>query len=356
MSEKMKILYIAWSKQQPTEMYADPSVWYRCFQPAQALRDLGHTVNIVAFQNVTEEQIKAHDCVIFFRPLYSTLFVNLINNCEQYNKRYLASYDDLFFDIGYLRHSGFRKLGAPQEQILSDRPELYAKAFYFFDEFVSSTDGLKKAIKHHKPDAKVNLHYNGIPPEVHDWVSLLSKKNRINKRRLGYFAGGAIHTPDLLKIAPIIAQVLNEQNATFYCVETVKIPNLLLATGRIETTPRMNYSRMLHSYAQCSVTIAPLEVNDFTNSKSGIKFLESASLGNNVVATPIDDIVRVGNDLLFPALTDEDWYNQLTLSLNTNFEPGKIQRDAEQLIRDHSTKAEAESFLADLNSKVSEKQ
>jgi len=350
----MKILYIAWSKQPPTDIYADPSVWYRCFQPAQALRELGHSTNIVAYQNVTEEHIKAHDCIIFFRPLYSVDFVKQINYCEQYHKKYMASYDDLFFDIGYLRHSGFRKLGAPQEQILSDRPELYAKAFYFFEEFISSTDGLKKAIRHHKPDAKINLHYNGIPPEVYDWAKLVYKKDRTDERRLGYFAGGAIHTPDLMKIAPIIEQVLNEQNATFYCAETVQIPQILLSTGRVETTPRMNYSKMLHAYAKCSVTIAPLEVNDFTNSKSGIKFLESATLGNNVVATPIDDITRVGNDMLFPALNDEEWYKQLTLALNFKFEPDQLIQNVEQLIRKHSTKAEANNFLTDLNSKVNE--
>lgn len=349
-SEKMKILYIVWTRQQPTEIYADPSVWYRCFQPAQALRELGHITNIVASQNTTEEHIKAHDCIIFFRPLYSTGFVELVKHCEQHQKRYMASYDDLFFDIGFLRHSGFRKLAAPQEQILSERPEMYAKAFYFFDEFVSSTDGLKKAIQTHKPEAKISLHYNGIPPEVHGWTKVLAKKNISKEPRIGYFAGGAIHTPDLLKITPVLEQVLHENNAIFYCAETVQIPHSLLATRRIETTPRMNYSKMLHAYAKCTVTVAPLEINDFTNSKSGIKFLESAVLGNNVVATPIDDIVRVGNAMLFSALTDDDWYKQLSAALSNRPDAAQLESHTEQLIRDHSTRSEAEKFLADLNS------
>ncbi len=345
----MKILYIVWSRQLPTDIYADPSVWYRCFQPAQALRELGHVTNIITSQNATEDHIRTHDCIIFFRPLYSAYFVELVKHCEQHKKRYMASYDDLFFDIGFLRHSGFRKLGAPQEQILSERPEMYAKAFYFFEEFVSSTDGLKKAIHKHKPDAKVNLHYNGIPPEVHGWTNVLLSKKKLKEPRIGYFAGGAIHTPDLLKITPILEQVLHEKNAIFYCAETVEIPSKLLATRRVETTPRMNYSKMLHAYANCTVTVAPLEINDFTNSKSGIKFLESAVLGNNVVATPIDDIVRVGNSMLYSALTDEDWYRQLSAALSEI--PNAIQMESitKKLIRDHSTKAEAERFLADLN-------
>lgn len=348
----MKILYIVWSKQQPTELYSDPSVWYRCFQPAQALRDLGHWTNIVSSQFVTNEQIEEHDCIIFFRPLYSKQFVDLVNRCEALAKSYLASYDDLFFDIGHLRNSGFRKLGAPQAQILADRPELYAKAFYFFENFISSTDGLKSAILKHKPLAKVCLHYNGLPPEVHDWAPILSNRTQVKERRIGYFAGGAIHTPDLMKVAPVLSQVINEQNAIFYCVETVQIPKILLSTGRIEVTPRLNYSRMLHAYSNCCVTIAPLEINDFTNSKSGIKFLESAVLGNNVVATPIDDIVRVGNELLFPAISDEDWYKQLTKAIKVEPEPSLTKIRSEDLIHRHSTKAEAKKFLADLNSKV----
>jgi len=349
----MKILYIAWSKQNPNEIYADPSVWYRCYQPAQALRDLGHTANVIAAKLVTNEHIEAHDCIIFFRPLYSKGFVELVNLCAQINKRYIASYDDLFFDIGHLRNSGFRKLNAPQEQILNDRPELYAKAFYFFDEFISSTDGLKKAILKHKPGAKVNIHYNGIPPETCDWAQFLSKIDHSKARRIGYFAGGAIHTPDLLKIAPVLMQVLNEQNAIFYCVETVQIPDILLSTGRIETTPRLNYSRMLHAYSNCRVTIAPLEINDFTNSKSGIKFLESASVGNNVVATPIDDILRVGNEMLFPAVTEDDWYKQLTHAINYEFEADDLKRNVNLLAEKHSTKSEALNFLAELNTKTS---
>jgi hypothetical protein len=343
----MKILYIAWSKQQPSEIYADPSVWYRCFQPAQALRGLGHIANVIPAPAVTIDHIKAHECVIFFRPLYSNVLVELVNLCEMLGTRYLASYDDLFFDIGFLRHSGFRKLAAPQEQILADRPELYAKAFYFFEEFVSSTDGLKNAILKQKPEAKVYLHYNGIPPEVENWAQVLrSKKSNVHK--IGYFAGGAIHTPDLLKITPALHQVLKEQKAIFYCVETVQVPKILLDTGQVETTPRMNYTGMLHAYSSCDVTIAPLELNDFTNSKSGIKFLESASFGNSVIATPIDDIVRVGNELLYPALSETDWYNQITSAITANLHQAERDISAQNLTASHSTHVEAQKFLTDI--------
>lgn len=346
----MKILYIAWSNQQPADIYADPSVWYRCYQPAQSLRDIGYITNVIDYRNINETHITSHDCIIFFRPQYSTNFVELINLCEKHGKRYLASYDDLFFDIGYLRQSGFRKLGAPQEQILSHRPELYAKAFYFFEEFVSSTDGLKKAILVHKPNSKVSLHYNGIPPETYGWAKILKTDKSTDALRVGYFAGGAIHTPDLKKITPALQQVLGEQNAIFYCAETVEIPVELKATGRIETTPRMNYSKMIQAYAKCNVTVAPLEINNFTNSKSGIKFLESAIVGNNVVASPIDDIVRVGNEMLYAAVSDDDWYKQLTAALTTQLDTQVVSKYTDQLIRKHSTKAEAINFINQFNS------
>lgn len=348
----MNILFVAWSNQQSTEIYADPSVWYRCFQPAQALRELGHIANVVDYRQLEDKHVNLHDCLIFFRPQYSKDFVELINQCEKSKKRYIASYDDLFFDIGHLRHSGFRKLAAPQEQILSHRPELYAKAFYFFEEFISSTDGLKKAILAHKPQAKVYLHYNGIPPEIYNLAKLLTAQKNTDVSRIGYFAGGAIHTPDLKRITPMLQQVLGEQNAIFYCAETVQIPAELKATGRIETTPRMNYSKMIRAYAKCSVTVAPLEINDFTNSKSGIKFLESAILGNQVVASPIQDILRVGNEMLFTAISDDDWYNQLTLSLTKKLDPETLSKYVKQLICNHSCKAEATNFINQFNAQA----
>jgi hypothetical protein len=344
----MKILYIAWSKQKHNDIYADPSVWYRCFQPAQAIRDLGFSANVVSSEIVTEEQIQSHDCIVFFRPVYSSEFVSLINLCEQKNKYYLASYDDLFFDIGHLRNSGFRKLGAPQSQILNERPELHAKAFYFFDNFISSTIGLKTAIQKHKPASTVITHHNGIPPELYAWARLLLK-NKVESRTIGYFAGGAIHTPDLERIAPALSEVLIEQNATFLCVETVQIPQILLSTGKVELIARMNYTQMALAYNKCNLTIAPLEINEFTNSKSGIKFLESATMGNRVVATPIDDITRVGNNFLFPADSISDWQAQLKNALS--FVPSEKERESnlESLVSLHSTRAEACGFLEELN-------
>jgi hypothetical protein len=297
---------------------------------------------------VTEEQIEAHDCIVFFRPIYSTEFVLLINLCEQKNKQYLASYDDLFFDIGHLRNSGFRKLGAPQAHILNERPELHAKAFYFFEHFISSTMGLKTAILKHKPTATVITHYNGIPPEFSEWSKLLIKNKR-ETRRIGYFAGGAIHTPDLEKIASVLSEVLVEHNATFFCVETVQIPQALLATGKTAVTPRMNYTKMALAYAQCNITLAPLHVNEFTNSKSGIKFLESACMGNRVVATPIDDITRVGNNFLFQADSLQEWRDQLINALNFTPSEEECKNNLQQLVNLHSTQSEAGEFLKKLN-------
>lgn len=345
---KMKILYIAWSKQKPNDIYADPSVWYRCFQPAQAIRDLGYSASVVSAEAVTDGQIESHDCIVFFRPVYSAEFVQLINLCEQKNKQYLASYDDLFFDIGHLRNSGFRKLGAPQAHILNERPELHAKAFYFFESFISSTSGLKAAILKHKPSATVVTHYNGIPPEFAEWSKLLIK-HKPETRRIGYFAGGAIHTPDLEKIAPVLSEILAEYNATFFCVETVQIPHTLLATGRVKLTPRMNYTQMALAYAKCNITLAPLHINEFTNSKSGIKFLESASMGNRVVATPIDDIKRVGNNFLFEADSSEEWREQLMNAINFTPSEEERKKNLQQLISQHSTQAEAGEFLKKLN-------
>lgn len=345
---KKSFLFIAFSRQQPKDIYSDPSVWYRCYQPAKAFRELGHYASVVSHENVSLEHIRSHGHIVFFRPVYSEKMVDLIRLCEKEQKSYYASYDDLFFDIGQLKNSGFRKLFAPQEQILSERPELHAKAFYFFDKFIASTEGLKKSILKHKPNAKVYLHYNGIPPEFSEWVKFLSKRAK-EERLIGYFAGGAIHSHDLEKISLALKEVLIEQDAKFLCVETVDVPEALLETGRVIKIPRMNYTGMVHACYRCTTTIAPLELNEFTNSKSGIKFLESAILGNKVVATPIIDMLRVGNEFMFPAVTLSDWYIQLNNALKSKFSKEDMHKNHLHLKRNFSTKAEAEKFFYELS-------
>jgi len=327
-------------------MYADPSVWYRCYQPAFALRNLKSTVDIVHYKNLELGTLNRYDFIIFFRPQYSARFVDIFHSADRSGVALCASYDDLFFDISTLRLSHFRLLNVPQAAILSTRPQNYAKALYFFDRFIVSTDPMARFLANILPNASCHTLYNSVSPEI---LSLCRKATsglveRV-PRRIGYFAGGRSHSADLARVSGPLVRAIKQCKATFFCVETVEVPKSLIDTGVVMTVPRLTYTDMMLAYASCAITIAPLSLDTFTNSKSGIKSLESTAAGAFSVATPIEDIVRVGGDLQLLANSNDEWYENLCKALSMTADQALIEENQHRLADRFCTDTEARRFL-----------
>ena len=325
----MRILFLVWSSYPADQIYADPSVFYRCFHPAEALRKEGLLVSVLHREAISVDQLTEYDVVIFFRPQFSESFLKLFYAAEENSILSIASYDDLFFDINLLRQSNFRGLGAPQTQILNSRPYNYAQAMYFFDYFIASTDYLGERLGQGAEVKRIHIQYNAVSNEMFSLARLCTQRIERVSKRIGYFAGGASHSPDLEDISNQLAQVITEQEAEFFCVETVTVPKAIMDTGRVVTTPRMSYAGMVRAYSSCCVTIAPLHLNKFTSSKSGIKYLEASLVGAASVATPIPDIMRVSDERLVPVARLNDWKKGLLagLALPTSAEITETQQE-----------------------------
>ncbi|RDL47613.1 hypothetical protein BLJAPNOD_05537 [Ensifer sp. M14] len=342
----MNILFAVWSSYPKERIYADPSVWYRCYQPAEALRRLGHQVSVEHFTEVLDTK-NNYDVVIFFRPQFSDEFVRFFYQVEATGAVYAASYDDLFFDIGLLRHTNFRGQGVAQKKILDSRPYNYAQAFYFFDRFIVSTDSMRDSITASQPDCSVHVLYNALSPAALEFARIASVDQIVERvpRRVGYFAGGAAHSIDLARVAREIAHVIVKCDAEFFCVETVEVPPVLKSTGRVVTSPRMTYQQMIMAYASCCVTVAPLAMDEFTAGKSGIKYLEASAVGAASVATPIPDILRVADERLLPATQQTDWEQKLAEALELPSGPDIAAAQQHRLRENFSTIGEAQKLL-----------
>ncbi len=341
----MNILFVVWTSYPKDSMYADPSVWYRCYQPAEAIRSLGHYVSVEHFSDVSSIGGE-FDVVIFFRPLFSNAFVELFYKFEGCGAACVASYDDMFFDINLLRHTNFRGQSVDQRKILDSRPYNYAQALYFFDRFVVSTDAMRDAIVELHPEASVHVLYNALSPAALEVARVASVDAAVRRvpRRIGYFAGGAAHSPDLKMISQGVASAITKANAEFFCVETVDVPPSIISTGRVVTTPRLTYMKMIMAYATCCVTIAPLTIDRFTIGKSGIKYLEASSVGAVAVATPIPDIMRVADDRLLPVRVTDDWEDKLLEALEMPVGPQIAAYQQDRLRKCFSTITEAQTL------------
>lgn len=344
--EKMKVLFLVWTTYPSEAMYGDPSVFYRCYHPAESLRELGCNTAVVHFTLATEEVLGQYDYIVFFRPQFSDKFIELISATIKTGLPFAASYDDLYFDIELLRQSNFRGLPVNQHTILASRPYNYAQAMYFFDHFIVSTDPLGDRISALRPGSRVHVQYNAASEEMLALAEIAVRAVQRVPRRIGYFAGGASHGPDIEAISGEVAAALDEGDAEFLCVETVKVPAEIAKTGRVVTIPRMSYAGMIKAYASCCVTVAPLHMNIFTDCKSGIKYLEASMVGAACVATPITDILRIADHRLVAVREGENWTSAILEALSLPINDEVRREQFERVQTQFSTLVEAERLLS----------
>jgi glycosyltransferase involved in cell wall biosynthesis len=107
---------------------------------------------------------------------------------------------------------------------------------------------------------------------------------------IGYFSGSPSHYFDLHSIADELCDLLDEFPQTELLIVGYMdfAPRLraYLEQGRIRTHPFVDFLTLQRLIAEVDVNIAPLYPNDFTESKSELKFFEAALVGTITCASP----------------------------------------------------------------------
>jgi glycosyltransferase involved in cell wall biosynthesis len=118
--------------------------------------------------------------------------------------------------------------------------------------------------------------------------------------RLGYFSGTATHDDDLATIAPALVTLLEcHARVELLVVGPVALPSALAPFGaRIVRRPLVAWTALPHLVASCTASLVPLEwQHPFVAAKGAVKYLEAATVGVPVIASPTDafrDAVRDG--------------------------------------------------------------
>jgi glycosyltransferase involved in cell wall biosynthesis len=118
--------------------------------------------------------------------------------------------------------------------------------------------------------------------------------------RLGYFSGTATHDGDLATVAPTLADVLARHPAAeLLVVGPVALPSVLAEfAARIVRRPLVPWPELPALVASCAASVVPLAWHDpFVAAKGAVKYLEAASVGVPVIASPTDafrDAIRDG--------------------------------------------------------------
>ena len=104
-------------------------------------------------------------------------------------------------------------------------------------------------------------------------------------------------------VAPAIKKLLDKnQDIIFRIVGFMEMPDFLKSyesSGRIERKNLVDFVELQKEIAEVDVNIAPLVGNQFSNSKSELKYFEASIVGTVTVATPtyvFSEVIRHGDN------------------------------------------------------------
>lgn len=297
----------------------DPSVRYRCYHPADQLRSLGFFSTVTSFQQFLSSPNLYYDVYVFHRPQRNKnsphLFDTLITALKKKNKILIADYDDLIFGNEIVAaQSSIVKNG---HKSLEEAANIFAHnldAMLAFDQVITSTRPLADKVKEYNSSAQVVVQSNFIPTSLLNIYSKLAFYTQSRKKgSIGYFAGTKSHDKDILVVLEVLQRVLMENPLfSLLIAGPVAIPKSLSVLPNVIVNPPVNYMRLPSLMQNCETVIAPLEITEFNNCKSRVKFLEAALSGCRLVATPIPDMRDIDSENIFLAETKNEWYSQLS--------------------------------------------
>lgn len=306
----MNFLYISTTGRNERP-YLDPSVRYRCYNPAEDLTNMGHMVDVISFNAFKINMIKNYDIFIFHRPPYDEQLEIALAVMDKYNKLYFADYDDLIFAPEYALQSSIYKTGRADKKKTLEIFKKNFKAMKMFTRFTVSTEPLKEVIINLNKNAEVAVVHNGL---AKSWVHSIEKKG-LNKniskfKRISYLSGTKSHDHDFEIVSKTIAALLKKNDLlTLMLVGPLEYDKEVL-NNKVNHLRYVEYKKLPELINKSWLNIAPLEDNIFNRCKSGLKFFESAILGVPSIVSSLPDFERFGEAVII-AKNENDWLREI---------------------------------------------
>jgi hypothetical protein len=309
LTQRYLIVYTTFNVDRPI---GDPSVWYRCYNFSEKLREKNITCDLVDEREVVNiiEYVRYYKKIIFFRPRQSKQFIDIINEARKYSIDCVASYDDYIFSTSSYLISSSRKSLA-RTDLIHSRYRDWANAFELFDEFIVTTESLRNQISISKPRSKCHVIDNWMPESILELVA--SKMTSKREKTIGYFGGGISHLDDIKSIEKHLLTVCKEEGVVLYIPEKLAENMSKDIHKYIVTFNRLDYYKMFELCSKVSLCVAPLILDANSISKSSIKLTEAVACGNPMVGTYIESysLFRDMNSVSFIDGYGEDWAEEI---------------------------------------------
>jgi glycosyltransferase involved in cell wall biosynthesis len=314
----MNILYISQSRNSD-QPFRDPSVRYRCFNPAESLADESILADVTTIDSISITLLERYDLLVFHRPASGKKLEKLVNRAAQLGLFIIADYDDLIFNPEYAEVSPgalnkIYSLNSIQASFQRNRD-----ALEFFNAFSVSTVPLKNELKKLRPTSDITVLHN-YPSR--SWLNhaRLIETSTDNPKYITYLPGTGSHHHDFALVESTLSEYLAQHtDIHLRIVGPLHFSTDLFSPDQLEHLDYVPYPVLPRLIQKSWITIAPLAGTFFNNCKSGLKYFESAALGIPVVASPIDDMQRLKSPALHLASTPEDWKNAFEMLADKNY-------------------------------------
>ncbi|MBE9215519.1 glycosyltransferase [Plectonema cf. radiosum LEGE 06105] len=321
---------------------------YRCHNQAEILEYLGYSVDIyLPNQFLYEQLLKNYQVIIAHRVPYTKDFEQFVNRATKLNKIVIFDTDDLVFDPSKLSQiDAYNKMDLKEKQLYEDGVRRYRKTLQLCDAVIVSTDKLYKEVKQNFPNKIVTISRNRISNEMEKEAikarHLYVPKD--NKIRIAYFSGTKTHAKDFAECVLALKTILKEYpNVYLMVVGHLDIPEELQEfSSQIEIFPLVPWQDLPELYRRVDINIAPLEKdNDFTESKSELKYFEAGLLSVPTLASNVGAFGFAIKDKINGILcsTTDEWENALrSMVINTELRSSLAQKAFEQVNSQYLTR------------------
>ena len=246
------------------------------------------------------------DVLVISRARYDPDIAALVQTCQAQKKRVLFDIDDLVFDTQMIDLIVSTTGQEANDEVLNYWYGVVgrmAQTLSLCDGVITTNAFLAEKIKQF-----INLPVTIVPNFANQaqiaiseplYQKQLVQGTASNERiRLGYFSGSASHNGDLALISHALERVMAvDARIELVLVGYIDLERAFGArfggylkghlASRVTIIPFVDYLKLPKLLASVDFNLVPLQVNDFTNCKSELKYVDAAIVGVRTIASPV---------------------------------------------------------------------
>jgi glycosyltransferase involved in cell wall biosynthesis len=289
---------------------------YRTDYIAEELKECGFTTGVLYEDDpFLITKIKEAKVIILNRVAYNNNIKILLNHSEKNKQTIIYDTDDLIFDIELLKKtSSYKKLNNLEKKQYQKNAGLEILQSKQLSAVTTATSFLAEKLK--KFNKPVFVVKNKLSKRELRWTREARKKylRRINKDediKLGYFSGSISHDKDFAVILPALRTILTRYHNVKLClVGYLEVGDEFYEEFKrqIIQLPFVPRSKHYQNIAEVDINLVPLEMNDFCQAKSELKFFEAGIIGVPTIATKnktFSEAIDDGKNGILASSTDE---------------------------------------------------